>query len=549
MAQQFPILSFDQANPLLTGMQRGADLYKQYKMTPLEIKQAQYANDLSEQQIQKQGMYLQKYPELLAAELLKAQLEPEEMKARNRLMGSQSNEIDQRMQYNPLIWNTEIRQNQILNSLNEQKHKQNEIYLQKYPELLAAELSKAQLEPEEIRARNRLMGSQSGEIEQRIKYNPGLWESEKEQRKALTDEIKQKLKRNPELWLSEDAQRNALTKEVEQRIQYNPERWEKEDALKKAYVKEIEQKMQYNPELWSAETAQRKAQTEGLNRKNALIQDLLSGNLPGSSSNQSIPQGISNPSFGGSLNNKLGSNGLSYAQASLLSDQMGLPKPEIMNIDGNIVGITAFGNVPIAKGMSPLEKELTKEDAKKIGDLENNVFSGKIKEETLNELSSVVSNPAFQSMRQIPIAGKYELEGYAKFGTPEQKKLVGSYMTLTGQIIKDSARDFAGQFRIGEQALLNSMKPSLSDTYETAMGKIEALSLMNKMLTERSEITAQLMREGGLSLPKAMKEADKLMNVDDIRKDIRNRLQPQKEVEKTIEGKKYILKDNKVYEL
>lgn len=422
MAAQFPILSFDQANPLLMGLQRGGDIYKQFKMTPLQIKEAEVANEINQQKQQQQAMYLQKYPELLAAELAKAQLEPEEMKARNSLIGGQ--------------------------------------------------------------------------------------------------------------------------------------------------LREIEQRLKYNPEIWASETAQRRAQTEGLNRKNALIQDLLSGKIPGqspmmnqSSYQQGIQQNLASPEVIQQVisqrNNipqqQKGMNGLNYAQAALLSDQLGLPKPEIKDIDGKLIGITAFGNVPIAEGLSPLQKELTKGDAKIIEDLEKNVLSSTIKQETLDELSSVVTNPSFQAMRQIPIAGKYELEGYSKFGTPEQKKLVGQYMTLTGQIIKDSARDFAGQFRIGEQALLNSMKPSLSDTYETATGKIEALSLMNKMLMERSRIMSDLMRERGLSLNKATSEADKLINADEIRNGIKQRLEPvsgdKSEQRKVINGKTYMIKNNKVYEL
>lgn len=423
MAQQFPILSFEQANPLLMGLKTGGDIYKQFKMTPLDIEKAQIVNELNKQKQQKQSMYLQQYPELLAAQL-----------------------------------------------------------------------QKAQAEPSEIRARTNLYGGQLGEINQR---------------------------------------------------------------------------MQYNPKIWESETAQRRAQTEGLNRKNAIIQSILSGNIPGQSpamnqgptinqdpyspeqkQNSSL-QGAIQQAFSQQNNNgqqQQGLNGLTYAQAALLSKEAGF-KPEIRNIDGNLVGITAFGNVPIAQGMTPLQKELTKGDAKIITDLEKNVLYGTTKQETLDELSSVVADPAFQAMKQYPILGKYELEGYSKFGTPDQKKLVGQYMTLTGNIIKDSARDFAGQFRIGEQALLNSMKPSLGDTIETASGKIEALSLMNQMLTERSRITSELMRDKGLNLTKATAEADKLINADEIRNSIKQKLEPKYEQKKVIDGKTYIVKNNKVYEL
>jgi hypothetical protein len=266
-----------------------------------------------------------------------------------------------------------------------------------------------------------------------------------------------------------------------------------------------------------------------------LISNLLSGNniIPQSTntSNYNVNQEQSIPNIGGNLqpNNQMAQqsssqiNPLSYAQASVLSKELGLSQPKIIDVNGKQLAVTPFGNIEIAQGLTELQKKLAAKNADTIQGLDKQVISGTTKRDTLNEVSNILSNPMFEEMRQHPISGSYELRAYEKFGTPTQQQLAAAYKTYTGQIIKDAASDFKGQFRVGEQGLLNSMKPNDSDTADAARGKVEALALMNELLTKRSEVTSHLMQQG-MNLVDASKKADSLMHADEIRSEIKNKL-------------------------
>lgn len=178
----------------------------------------------------------------------------------------------------------------------------------------------------------------------------------------------------------------------------------------------------------------------------------------------------------------------------------------------------------ITQNPTPFQNAVGKEDAKILSGLEQDVLNSNKKLDTLNEVSDVVTSPLFQQMRESPLFGKQELSYYSRYGTDEQKQAVGKYQALIGEIIKDAAQDFKGQFRKGEQSLLESMKPSLSDTPETAKGKVEALMLMNQLLSDRSKETARLMREDGLSPIQAQEKAEKLIKADQIKQKIHERL-------------------------
>ena len=183
-------------------------------------------------------------------------------------------------------------------------------------------------------------------------------------------------------------------------------------------------------------------------------------------------------------------------------------------------------NVANYKGIVQEGEELGKIRAKDIENLNDTVFSGETNQATLDNVSNILGSQAFEQIRQLPALGNHELSYYAKFGTPEQQNMIGQYYTLTGNIIKDSARDFPGAFRKGEQQLLQGMKPAPSDTVDTARGKVESLALMNKLLVERSRLTSQLMTKYHYNKLEAQEIADKQISGNDIRKQIHERLNP-----------------------
>lgn len=164
--------------------------------------------------------------------------------------------------------------------------------------------------------------------------------------------------------------------------------------------------------------------------------------------------------------------------------------------------------------------------AKDIEALNNAVFNTETNKSTLNQINSILASPEFEQIRQNPLLGNHELSYYAKEGTPAQQQMVGKYYTLTGNLIKDASRDFAGQFRKGEQQLLQGMKPSPADTVDAAKGKSETLTLLNEMLNQRSRLTSQIMNKYHVNKLQALDAADQQLNGDKIRQTIHDSLNP-----------------------
>ena len=201
--------------------------------------------------------------------------------------------------------------------------------------------------------------------------------------------------------------------------------------------------------------------------------------------------------------------------------------------NGNLITKYPNGKITIEK-VSPSSTEqarseaLAKSDVKHIEGLENTVLNSDSKRDVLDELSRSVADPLLQEMRQNPLLGKYELQAFSKIGTPEQQKAVGKITALMGDVIKSSSRDFAGQFRQGEQQLLENMKPVLSDTIPVMQGKLEALTLMLDLLSKRSELEANYIRQEGKSPLQARELAAKNLDTKAIRKRVDDLLYPEK---------------------
>ncbi len=178
----------------------------------------------------------------------------------------------------------------------------------------------------------------------------------------------------------------------------------------------------------------------------------------------------------------------------------------------------SLNNIPQPQNQQPQQNVPVPQDnrtwSEKTGEYEGNIEqgkeSGKIRAKDISEfgkaytnstntqsnldsLSDIVSSPAFQSVRQIPMLGRHEIAWYAMNGTPEQKNVIGQTLSRMGQIVTNASQNFKGVFRAGEQRLIETMKPQPGDTLEVMEGKIKALSEMNKILGERSRRAAELM--------------------------------------------------------
>lgn len=183
-------------------------------------------------------------------------------------------------------------------------------------------------------------------------------------------------------------------------------------------------------------------------------------------------------------------------------------------------------NVGTYKGIVEEGKESGSLRAKDIKELNDTVFDADTKLATLGDINEMISSPEMRKIRELPLAGRHEMAWYAKEGTPAQQQLVGRLYAQMGNIVKDSSRDFAGQFRKGEQQLLHGMKPNDSDTVDTMIGKSESLTVMTRLLRERAALTSKIMNQYHINKGEASEIADKQINGEQIRRQIHNQLNP-----------------------
>lgn len=177
------------------------------------------------------------------------------------------------------------------------------------------------------------------------------------------------------------------------------------------------------------------------------------------------------------------------------------------------------------------QQEMGKENAKTAAELSKIYNQATLKEKTFKDLHGVLTNPTFENMRKVSLAGHYELAYFEKTGTPEQKALIGKARALMGNIIKDASSEFKGMFRKGEQELLENMKPTESDTVETMLGKLNELENLNQFVKQNSRLTA-LNLFAGKNPIEAQDNASKQLQYDDYIKQLKAHQEDQKSNEK-----------------
>jgi hypothetical protein len=185
------------------------------------------------------------------------------------------------------------------------------------------------------------------------------------------------------------------------------------------------------------------------------------------------------------------------------------------------------------------EKQTGTETGKLIGELEKSVVTSDKLGDTYEKIGEILVNPVWKDMRTNPaFLGKQLDYFFTKAGTPQQQRLAGAFMGYTGQVVADMAGQFKGQFRVGEQHLIDSMKVNKSDTMQTAKGKLDSLMNIREMMVQRATIETRLMRKGVTPID-AKKQADNQVNAALVQKIIREKLKiPQDEMEEQAQQQK-----------
>lgn len=250
--------------------------------------------------------------------------------------------------------------------------------------------------------------------------------------------------------------------------------------------------------------------------KNELIQNLMSRIMGGQQGAQQpqTQQETPMPSFGGGqgvfnpqaqqpqTTQQPQDNQLSYPQAALMSHLLGMGAPKLIDVDGKQIAVTPFGNIPIAEGMNPLQKEITKIDAGIYKDALASI-------EPLNEQQDILDN-AIDIINNTP--GIENVIGPANsvlskwIGTPEEQKALGEIAATSGNFTLAAAKNIKGAFTGRDMGLIESIKPNLNDRFDAFIGKIKALKLMNEVVGHRNKLIAEKI-SGGVPANQAIEEA------------------------------------------
>lgn len=134
----------------------------------------------------------------------------------------------------------------------------------------------------------------------------------------------------------------------------------------------------------------------------------------------------------------------------------------------------------------------------------------------LNRMAKIVKNPVFQDMRsKIPYFQDKQLNYLMKNGTPEQKKLIGDFITTAESFIASTVQGFSGKPLVREFDLAQRQKITPSDPVHVAEGKLRASIALHDIAEKKNQIISGLLKKG-INEADAVEEANKKVDVSDI---------------------------------
>ena len=137
---------------------------------------------------------------------------------------------------------------------------------------------------------------------------------------------------------------------------------------------------------------------------------------------------------------------------------------------------------------------------------------------SLDRMASIIKNPIIQEMRsKVPFFQDKQLGYLEKMGTPEQKKLIGDFITTGEQIIASGVQAFGGKPLVREFDLLQRQKINRNDPVHVAEGKLQASIALHDIAEQKNEIINDLLGRG-VNEADAVKQANKMVNVSAIEK-------------------------------
>lgn len=143
----------------------------------------------------------------------------------------------------------------------------------------------------------------------------------------------------------------------------------------------------------------------------------------------------------------------------------------------------------------------------------------------LDRMTGIITNPVFATMRNtIPGFQNKQLDYLKVMGTPEQKDLIGDFLSTGESFIASTVQGFSGKPLVREFDLAQRQKITGHDTIESATGKLRSARALHDIAEQKNQIVSELLQKG-YNEADAVKQANKMVDVSAIEKETNARLQ------------------------
>lgn len=298
-------------------------------------------------------------------------------------------------------------------------------------------------------------------------------------------------------------------------------------------------KNQYLPEQLKAQLKTNQLKAREAQMFNQMLQQKLSGNIE-QPNNMAANVSEYNPGEGAVPFSKMMNQQIQQAQPQMQQmnpTAMQEPQPTIEDIiNKKYFNIDTFG--PKKKAYLDIQNQHIKnaqeeEKAFKsmLGKRKAEFYDNSVKSEValgnqdlaLEELqNAATTNPQFRN-----VVGPINKPLSYWLGTPEQKKLLGTLESSSGEIALQVAPSLKGAFTGRDQTLINQIKASPRDPADVFLGKLAAQRLINSALKDRARLQSQFI-EQGYSQRDASLKAAKLTPLQKYQPKITELINPQK---------------------
>jgi hypothetical protein len=177
-----------------------------------------------------------------------------------------------------------------------------------------------------------------------------------------------------------------------------------------------------------------------------------------------------------------------------------------------------------AQGREIEKKELGKQRAKSITELDDSYNQALDASHPINHLIDIAKNPSFQNLRKYPGFQNFQMNMKANFGTPEEQELIGDFQVTATKAVAQAVNGFRGRILDKEIQMANKMKISPNDNINMIVGKLPSIYEFNEMIKQRSRLASKIMHDEHISKGDALEKADKMIDGNEIRKQVQDDL-------------------------